>query len=84
MEHPERLESFRAHFIAVSTRDGQFSHVYAVLDGWCPHLGELLSFPVVTALVVDDGLVWVVIWGDVVFPCAPVHEVPAPVRMEGF
>jgi hypothetical protein len=54
------------------------------MHGWSPHLVILLLLPLVTAVVVDDGVVWVVEGEEPVAVVVSVHYVPLTLAVEGF
>ena len=79
VEYPEPLEGFGADFATTSTGDPEFFYRHAVLDALGPDTGILLMLPGVTALVVNNRLVWVLHSGYGVGPCVTVEDVPTTV-----
>ena len=79
VELPEPLEGLGAHFVAASTGDPEFFYRHAVLDALGPDTGILLMLPGVTALVVNNGPVWVLVIGEIVCPYVLVEDVPTTV-----
>ena len=79
VELPEPLEGFGAHFVAASAGDTEFGHRHAVLDALSPETGIRLFLPGVTALVVNNRLVWIIHSGYGVGPYTTVEDVPTTV-----